>query len=112
MQFGDHILPPLLGKGVTGDSFPQSILVCKRQQYLVAIHQVGNNIRMVDGDGIGTEIKTLSYLFDSGTSHLCPLLGSVSAAFCKKIKQGITFGNDGYSFRELTQRVDTLPLLG
>ena len=103
MQFGDHILPPLLGKGVTGDSFPQSILVCKRQQYLVAIHQVGNNIRMVDGDGIGTEIKTLSYLFNSGTGHLCPLLGSVSAPFCKKIKQGIPFGNYRYSFRELTQ---------
>ena len=29
----------------------------------------------------------------------------------KKIKQGIPFGNYRYSFRELTQGVDTLPLL-
>ena len=103
MQLSDYILPPLFSQRITGYSFPQSILVSKGQQYFVAVHKVGHNIRMVDGNGIGTEIKTLSYLFDSGTGHLCPLLGSVSAPFCKKIKQGIPFGNYRYSFRELTQ---------
>jgi hypothetical protein len=67
---------------------------------------------MVDGNGIGTEIKTLSYLFDSGTGHLCPLLGSVSASFCKKIKQGIAFGNYRDAFGKLSQRINPLPLLG
>ena len=86
MQFGDHILLSPFSKGITGNSFPQSVLIGKGEQYLIAVHQVGHNIRMVYGYGIGTEIKALSQFLYGGTSHLGTLLRGISSTFCKKIE--------------------------
>lgn len=57
--FYNHLTPDL-GQTVARTTFPQTVLVGKRNKYLVAIHQVGNNIGTFDVDRIRMQIEALA----------------------------------------------------
>ena len=107
-QFVHHDMPLAGGQLVTSTVFPQSILIGKGSDDLLAIHQIRNNVRTLQINRVRAQIETRAQCFDDAAYILGPLLGRMPSTLGIQIEQGVLLHHHRNARRYRPQRINAL----